>query len=221
MSNEDPGVTIDPWGGASAYGGPTGPYGGMSGTSAIRPLNKVLPYIALAFGAAYVLASLAQIYALNSRASLAGKVVNGDQSVTADQVNSADHLVSAISVVCTVVFIGTIITIIVWQRSLRSTLAPLGVYGQVLKRSGYPIFRAAWLASILLSFLLNGTGAPVSAQGVVDHDHEYMLYYVLRAAVGVVLVVLAVRLRRISEESVAQLVASQYAQGVGFAGSGS
>lgn len=181
----------------------------------ILPLNRVLPFVVLGAGVAYVLVGLLEVYALYRRASIAGRIADGDGSVTLDQVNSADHLVSGISVLSIVVFVGALVAISVWQRSLRTALAPLGVYSTVLKEAGYPVFRAAWLVSFVMSLFLNSTNTTNSLQDVISHDHKYMVYYLIRAAVGVVLIVMSLRLKRISEQSVSQL---QAAQGIGYAG---
>ena len=89
-----------------------------------------------------------------------------------------------------VVFLGTLIAIGVWQRSLNRTLGSVGARKAVFNRAGYVYFRGAWLVSILLSVFLqattnnNGSG---TIQDAVSHDHKLMLYYGLRAVVGVVL----------------------------------
>jgi hypothetical protein len=78
----------------------------------------------------------------------------------------------------------------------------------VFMRAGYVYFRGAWLVSILLSLFLSATSSTnnlTTIQDVINHDHEYMLYYGLRAVVGVVLLFFAFRLKKISEEGVARL----------------
>ena len=78
----------------------------------------------------------------------------------------------------------------------------------MFNRAGYVYFRGAWMVSILLSLFLSVTNSNdnlTTVQDVIDHDHEYMLYYGLRALVGLVLLFFAVRLKQLSEDAVKRL----------------
>jgi hypothetical protein len=209
---------IDPW--ALPQGGAnTGGYGtidaGIPGTAPqqvfqpVAPLNRTLPIVVLALGVLYVLVSLIEVFVLNNEISFANSI--DPNNVTQDQVNQAqsdDNAITTVSVIALIVFLGTLIAIGVWQRSLNRTLGSVGARKAVFNRAGYVYFRGAWLVSILLSVFLqattnnNGSG---TIQDAVSHDHKLMLYYGLRAVVGVVLIFFAFRLKKISEEGVARL----------------
>ena len=209
---------IDPW--ALPQGGAnTGGYGtsdaGIPGTApqqvfqSVAPLNRTLPIVVLALGVLYVLVSLIEVFVLNNEVSFANSI--DPNNVTQDQVTQAqsdDNAITTVSVIALIVFLGTLIAIGVWQRSLNRTLGSVGARKAVFNRAGYVYFRGAWLVSILLSIFLqattnnNGSG---TIQDAVSHDHKLMLYYGLRAVVGVVLIFFAFRLKKISEEGVARL----------------
>lgn len=209
---------IDPW--ALPQGGAdTGGYGtndaGIPGTAPqqvfqpVAPLNRTLPIVVLALGVLYVLVSLIEVFVLNNEVSFANSI--DPSNVTQDQLNQAqsdDNAITTVSVIALVVFLGTLIAIGVWQRSLNRTLGSVGARKAVFNRAGYVYFRAAWLVSIVLSLILQATtnnNGSATIQDAVNHDHELMLYYGLRAVVGVVLIFFAFRLKRISEEGVARL----------------
>lgn len=213
---EQPG---QPYPGAQAYEQPAPPYQGappfqgaqgvpqygaapypqyagyQAGPPAARP-NAGLPIVVTVLAGLYVLLCLVEIFALNHRASLANSIIADPTSVTIDQANSADNLVSTLSVVALVVFLGLIVVLVVWQRSLRNALAPTGRYQQVLKESGYQIFRIVWLVSIVLAVVLRGNGNLDTPQDVVSHDHQYMVYYGIRAAIAGLLIFFVLRLKR-------------------------
>jgi len=131
--------------------------------------------------------------------------------VTQDQINQAqsdDNSINAVSVVALFIFLGTLVSIGVWQRSLNRTLGSVGARRAVFNRAGYVYFRTAWVISILLSLFLSATtntSNDNTIQDVITHDHLFMLYYGVRALVGVVLIFFAFRLKKISEEGVARL----------------
>ena len=147
---------------------------------------------------------------LNHEVSLANQMLANPAGVTQDTVNQAqsdDNTIHAVSVAAFVVFIGTLISIGAWQRSLNTALGSIGARQAVFRRAGYIYFRGTWLVSLLLSVFLSATSNSNvdSIQDVVGHDHEYMVYYGLRAVVGVVLIFFAFRLRKFSQEGVARL----------------
>jgi hypothetical protein len=205
---------IDPW--ALPQAGVSDAGAGIPGTAprqAVRPaapLNKTLPIVVLALGVLYVVVSLVEVFVLNNEISLANQL-NNATSVTQDQINQAqsdDNTINAVSWIALIVFLGTLFAIGAWQRSLNRTLGSVGARRAVFNRAGYVYFRATWLVSILLSLFLSATSNnnnDNTIQDVINHDHEYMLYYGLRAVVGVVLIFFAFRLKKISEEGVARL----------------
>lgn len=204
---------IDPW--ALPQGGVNTAGAGIPGAAPqpviqpVAPLNRTLPIVVMALGVLYVLVSLIEVFVINNEVSFANSLdIN---NITQDQVNQAqsdDNAISTVSVLALIVFLGTLIAIGVWQRSLNRTLGSVGARKAVFNRAGYVYFRATWLISILLSVFLQATtnnNNLSSIQDAINHDHELMLYYGLRAIVGVVLIFFAFRLKKISEEGVARL----------------
>jgi hypothetical protein len=181
------------------------------------PLNRTLPIVVMALGVLYVLVSLIEVFVVNNEVSFLNSV--DLTNVTQDQLNQAqsdDNAISTVSVLALVVFLGTLVAIGVWQRSLNRTLGSVGARRAVFNRAGYRYFRGTWLVSILLSVFLQATtnsNNVNSVQDAINHDHELMLYYGLRAVVGVVLIFFAFRLKKISEEGVARLSGGGYLGG--------
>lgn len=203
---------IDPW--ALPQGGPASASGaGIPGAPyrppvvLARPLDKRLPIVVLVLGVLYVAVSVVEIFALSNRVSLANQLIGGGE-VTEAQGHSADSLVTGVSWAAFAVFIGALVAIGAWQRSLNATLGSVGARRAVFARAGYVYFRATWVISILLSLFLNfsSNGDDIETpEQLVTHDHKFMLYYGLRALIGVVLIVFAFRLKKISEEAVDRL----------------
>ncbi|HZP54193.1 hypothetical protein [Actinocrinis sp.] len=186
------------------YPAPAAGYG-YAGVPAAPPQplkpNRGLAIAMAILSAAYSVLCLVEIFALAHRASLANQIINDPQSVTVDQADSADNMVSSLSVVALAVFIATLVVMAVWQRSLRGSLGPTGRYQAVLKESGYQVFRVVWLVSLGLAIFLRGSGNIETPQDVVSHDHKFMLYYGLRAALGLVVVYFALRLMRVVQRN--------------------
>lgn len=196
--------------GAPQYGGApypqyaAGPYNGNPMMQAASRPSSGLPIAVMTLSALYVVLCLVEVFALVHRVSLANNLISDPTSVTVDQANSADNLVSGLSVVAIIVFLAVIIVLGIWQRSLRNALAPTGQYQAVLKAARYQVFRAVWLVSILLAIFLRGSQNLDTPQDVISHDHQYMAYYGIRAALGVLLVFLALQLKRASDNAFAQ-----------------
>ena len=203
---------IDPW---ALPQGAVATDAGIPATAAPRPafvpaapLNRSLPIVVICFGVLYVLVSLAQVFVLNHEASLANQLLANPESVTQAQAQSADNAVNSVSVASFVVFIGTLFAIGAWRRSLNATLGSIGARKAVFRRAGYLYFRGTWLVSLVLSVglqLTNSSAENQSVQDVINHDHDYMVYYGVRALVGLVLIFFAFRLKKFSEEGVARL----------------
>jgi hypothetical protein len=168
----------------------------------VRP-NRVLAVLLMAVSAAYVVLCLLDIAARSHRISLANQLIADPTMVTMDQATSADDSVNTAGILALVVFIGALVVMGIWQRSLRKAFAPTGQYQTVLKQGGYQIFRIAWLVSLAMAVLLRGTANPDTPQDLISHDHQYMLYYGIRAAFGVLLVVLAARMLLVSQRAAA------------------
>ena len=198
---------IDPW--ALPRDGANDAGAGIPG-AAPRPLNTGLPILVMVLGVFYSVVSLVEIFMLRNQASLAGTLINATD-ISQDQINQAQHadnLVDTVSWAALIIFLATLFAIGAWQRSLNRTLGSVGARRAVFNRAGYVYFRATWLVSILLSFFLSFTSdsaGQTTIQGLIDHDHEYMIYYGVRAVVGLVLIFFAFRLKKISEEGVARL----------------
>ena len=196
-----------PGGYQQPYGGypPQYAFGAAPMARPARPLNKVLPILELVFAVAYILVGVGMILALNHRNTLANQMMaqfsdTSDPSVNLTAAASADNLINTLSWIAIVVFLGALIVFGAWRQSLRASLAPSGQFGPVLRQSGYTVFRIVWLASILLSLFATNTSAPDELSSLVSLDNRLMLYYGLRAAVGVVLLVLTLRLMQISQK---------------------
>jgi hypothetical protein len=204
---------IDPW--ALPQGGVDDAGAGIPGAAPqprmvlAAPLNKTLPIVVMALGVLYVAVSLIEVFAANNEVSLLNAVI-GTNSVTQDQLNQAqndDNTINSVATVALLVFLGTLVAIFVWQRSLNRTLGSVGARRAVFSRAGYVYFRGAWAVSFLISILLTTTNNDnqLTIQDAVNHDHELMLYYGARSLVGVVLLFFAFRLKKISEEGVARM----------------
>lgn len=191
-----------PQNGGAAYPPYGATYGGYQVAPTARP-SAGLPIALLALAGLYIVLCLVEIFALSHRVSLANQLISDPTSVTIDQANSADHAVSTLSLIAIVVFLGLIIVLAIWQRSLRSALAPTGRYQQVLKESRYQLLRGVWLISILLAVVLRGSGNLDTPQDVVSHDHQYMVYFAIRAALGGLIIFLVLQLKRASDKAFA------------------
>ena len=214
---------IDPW--ALPQGGAYDAGAGIPGAAprflapTTAPLNKTLPIVVMVLGVLYVAVSVVEIFVLSNEVSFANQLsglINGGGSPTQDQINQAqsdDNTINAVSWAALVVFLGTLFAIGAWQRSLNRTLGSVGARRAVFQRAGYVYFRATWVISIALSFFLQvstNNGDTTTLQDVINHDHEFIVYYGLRALVGVVLIFFAFRLKKISEEGVGRLSAGAY-----------
>ena len=209
---------IDPWalppGGTTTAGAGLPSGGGYIAPRPVQPLNTTLPFVVIGCGILYVLVSIAQIFVYNNQISVANQinnVLNDPNADTGDllsRAQSSDNTVTTVSWIALIVFIGTLLAIRAWQASLNSTLGSVGARQAVFRRAGYLYFRGAWVVSILLSLFLSFADKTTnldSVQDVINHDHQFMVYYGLRALVGVVLIVFAFRLKRISEEGLARI----------------
>lgn len=209
---------IDPWalprGGVGTAGIPAGP--AMPAPVAVRPLNHVLPYVVMALAGVYAIACIVEIFIINSHLSLANQfnsAVSSGGTLTdgqVDQVNASQSHVNTGSWVAGGIYFAALIVFIVWERRLKVDLGSRGARRAVLMKAGYPYFRGTWAISFLLGLFLNSQANQneTTIQDVINHDHELMLYFGLRAVLGVVLVFFAFRLMKISEDGVARLNAA-------------
>lgn len=216
-------LEIDPWalpqGGAGTAGIPGAPAPFVP-LAAARPVSRVLPILVMALAAAYTVMCVVEIFIVNSQVSLAhtldAAIASG--SISDDQIaqaNASDHHITTGSWTAAGIYFAALIAFIVWQRKLRATLGSVGASRAVLKKAGHSIFQWAWALSFLLGIFLNtqtNNSDINSMQDVINHDHELMLYFGLRALLGVVLVFFAYRLMRISEDGVAHLRAISLAR---------
>jgi hypothetical protein len=207
---------IDPW--ALPQGGLSGAGAGIPGTvpvaprAKIRPLGKRVPILVMALSAVYVVALVVDVFIISSQISLINQLQSAIESgtLTADQVtqvNDSDTHITEGGLVAGLVYIVIMVGIIAWQARLKKTFGSVGAARAVLKRAGYAYFRAVWLGSFALGFLVvasTDTQAE-NVQGVIDHDHLLMVYCAVRAVLGVVLIFFAFRLKKTSEEAVARL----------------
>ena len=208
---------IDPWalpqGGTTTVGAGL-PNSGYSAPRPVQPLNSTLPMVVLGFGVLYVLVSIVQIFMFNNQISVANQsnaaiaYPSGASGDLLSQAQSSDNNITTVSWIALVVFLGTLFAIRAWQASLNTTLGSVGARQAVFKRAGYQYFRGAWAVSLVLSLVLqfaNNTDNISTVQDIINHDHQFMLYYGARAVVGLVLIFFAFRLKKISQEGVARL----------------
>ncbi|MGH6654565.1 MAG: hypothetical protein ACRDVE_05095, partial [Actinocrinis sp.] len=113
------------------------PYGGAQ--LAPARVNSGLPTAVVVLGALYVLGCIIQIFVLNSRVSLANRLIIDPTSVTLDQADSADNSVNAVSIVVLLLFLATIIVWSIWQRSLRKALGPSGLYQPLVRTTEFKL----------------------------------------------------------------------------------
>lgn len=179
-------------------------------------MNSGLPIAVAVLAALYALTCIIDIFMFSSRASFANRLITDPESVTFDQANSADNRVNAVTIVALLIFLATMIVWVIWQRSLRKALMPTGQYVNLIKSREYVIFRIVWVVTLLASVFLRGNSDLETPQDVVSHDHKYMLYYGVRAVLGIVLVVMTVRIFK-EARKMPQLAQGPYAQQpVGF-----
>jgi hypothetical protein len=207
---------VDPWAlpGNTAIIDAAGIPVGAPAYRPVQPLNTRLPWVVIGFGVLYVLVSLVEVYfnyrevtLVNQLSALAadGTTPTQDQF---NQLTTDDHAITTVSWIALVVFLGALVAIRAWQASLNAALGSVGARRAVFNRAGYIYFRAAWVVSMMLSLFLQATtnnNQITSFQDAVNHGHAYMIYFSLRALVGVVLIFFAYRLKKISEEGVARL----------------
>ncbi len=162
--------------------------------------NRAMPVAMAILAVAYVALCLVELFELTHRISLI-KQLTGDADADAgllNQIDSAAHTENALSWVALFVFLSIMIVLSVWLRRLRTTWSPTGRYQQLLKESGYQVFRIIWLISFAFSLFLRGNGPENGPQDAINRDHELMVYFGIRAVLGVVLIYFAVRFARVS-----------------------
>lgn len=213
---------IDPW--ALPQSGPTATTAGIPPQYSpypyplpgpIQPLSRVLPILAMTLGTLYVIATIVEIFIINSQVSLMNTLTADVNSGTVPddaltQIQNSDHQISTGSLITGGIYLAAFLTIIVWERRLKTQLGSTGARRAVFAKAGYTYFRAAWMLSIILSvFLTSQSNAAniTTPQDAANHDHELMLYFGLRAVVGAVLVFFAYRLMKMSNEGVHRLLA--------------
>ena len=209
-----PGVAQAPYpapGMAAPYG-----YAGIP-AAPLQPIkpNRGLAVALIILSAIYAVLCLVEVFALAHRVSLANQVIDDPAAVSLDQADAANGLVSLLSIVALVVFLAAIILMAVWQRSIRKTFGPTGRYQAVLKESGYVVFRIVWIITIVLSFFLRG-GTYDTPQDAISHDHESMVYYGLRAALGLLLIYLTIRLARTIQRNLTLVQAGYSPEAVNY-----
>lgn len=176
-------------------------------------MNRGLPVMMTILAVVYAGLCLVEMFELTHRISLL-KQLTGDVDADAgllNQIDSAGSTVTALSWVALVVFLSVMVVLSIWLRRLRTTWRMTGRYEQLLKESGYQIFRIIWLISFVLSFFLRGSGTQDTVPDLINHDHELMVYFGIRAVLGAVLIYFAVRFARVSARILA-LTQAGYSQ---------
>ena len=210
---------IDPW--ALPQGGASTKGAGIPGTAPVvrpgktkvRPLSKVPPIVVMSCAAAYTVACVVEIFIVNSQISLVDQLQGeiGSGTLSSDQVarlHGSDTAISAGNTLGILIYAVAMVGIVAWQARIGKTFRSVGARGAVLKRAGYQYFQLTWVGSLLLGAFfaeISKDHIIVTVQSTVAHDHLLMVYCGVRAAVGVLLVYFAYRLKKITEEGVARL----------------
>lgn len=205
-------------GAAPGRGADFGDGGGDSGASPRQltsPVGRVMPNLVMALGSLYVVASIVEIFLVNSHLSLLNGF-NSDlaagNSLPADaqtQLSSSAHTVNTGAEITAAGYIVALLVIVVWERQLKVQLGSIGARRAVLNKAGYVYFRATWVLSLLLGIYLasqaNDDPSTSTVQDLISHDHLLMVYYGVRALLGAVMVLFAFRLMKISEDGFARV----------------
>jgi hypothetical protein len=165
-------------------------------------------------GVLYAVVSISEIFYIDHAATLADQlnaliVENQFPSMAQSaQLRADGDTVGMVSWIALIVFGAALVALGMWQRSLNEAFGSMGARRAVLRRAGYRYFRITWLACLLFSFFLQATTVAQysdSFTSSIDHDHEYMLLCGARAALGLLVVYFANRLRRVADEAVGLL----------------
>lgn len=190
---------------------------GYAGIPAAAPqppkANRALPIVTGVLAFVYVALCVAELFEVNHRISLLNQLT-GDVGADADllsRIDSVTHTQNTLYWIALLFFLSVIVVVSIWMSRLRKTWAATGRYHQLLKDSGYQIFRATWVASLLLSVFLRGGASPQNVQDAISHDHRIMVYFGIRAALGLVLIYFAIRFARLSAR-VQMLTQAGYSQ---------
>ena len=181
----------------------------------VKPLSPIPAIIVMTLGALYIIATIAEIFVINSQISLIntfnGDIAGGNVPDNAfSQAQASDSHINTGSWIATTIYFITLIAIIVWERQLKNHLGSVGARRAVFAKAGYTYFRATWIISFALGLFLTSQSNNddlTSLQDVTTHDHELMLYFGLRALLGAVLIFFAYRLMKMSQEGIHRLLA--------------
>jgi hypothetical protein len=165
-------------------------------------------------GTLYAIISITEIFYIDHAATLAAQLnsmIVANQFPSMDQsaaLRADDNTDTLVSWVALAALLATLAALGGWQRSMGEALGSVGARRAVLARARYGYLRIAWLVSLAFSLFLQATttsGYVDSYMDAVDHDHLYMFFCALRAALGAVVVYLANRLSRVADEAVGLL----------------
>lgn len=209
---------IDPWALPQGGAGSAGIPGSRPMVPRVAPVGRVLPILVTVLGSLYVVASIVEIFIVNSQISLVNQfnaeaATNSLPANAAAQANASDSHVNAGADVTAVIYLAMLVAIVVWERRLKAQLGSVGARRAVFARAGYTYFRATWLISFVLGLFLitqSNNDSQTTLQDVINHDHLLMVYYGLRALLGAVLVVFSVRMMRITDDGFARLSAAGF-----------
>lgn len=180
----------------------------------VRPLDRRLPRVVAGLGVLYVIMSIAEIFYIDHAATLADQLNSliiskqFPSMAQSAQLQADDNTVGTVSWISLILLAATLVALGMWQRSLGEALGSVGARKAVFRRARYRYFRITWLSCLLLSLFLQATTVTEyvdSYPGEVDHDHRYMLLCAVRAALGLLVIYFANRLRRVADEAVGLL----------------
>jgi hypothetical protein len=137
--------------------------------------------------ALYAIACISGLFIVNNQAALAGRLAQGDTSVTTDEANAADNSVGAIVALLIGAFLVLLVAEILWQRNFNKALGK-DTARQIRNRCGLRVVWIIWTVLWIGGTVLQTT--PSDPQSLVSADHRTMFLLGARALMMVVIAVL-------------------------------
>ena len=152
-------------------------------------LSRTWLTAAVAVELLYAAVCVVAVFVLNSRVSLANRVLQGDTSVTEDQAHAADNNVSAIVTLLIIAFVLLLIAGILWERNFNKVLGR-PTARRLQRRYGLQAAWIVWLVLWLAGTVTQNGATPSDPQALINSDHRSMLMLGARAALLVAIAVL-------------------------------
>lgn len=171
--------------------------------------------IAMAAYGLYALVCVVAIFVVNSRVSLANRLVQGDTTVTVDQATAADDNVSAMAVILLVAILFLLVAVILSGRDIRKAIGRQGVR-RVQRQSGIWIVSILW-ALVWVVGTVTANNTPDNPQALVSADHRTMFLLGARAVLILVIAALTPVMYRKAQAELGSSVAAQpYSAPLGY-----